>query len=173
MTRSKEISIITFEMMTSCASSGPARVARNKQKGENIMNLAEAKNIIDAAHKKADEMGLPMCIAVMDSNVYLVAFVRTGDTTLDSIQIATDKAYISALIRMTTRELGIQCQPGAPLYGFQNNLNGRLVIFPGGLPLWQNNQLVGAIGVSGGLVDQDEAVALGGASLYSTVQNIT
>ncbi len=134
------------------------------------MELAEAEKIIAAARTKAEEMGLPMCIAVMDSHAYLVAFVRTGDTTLDSIQIAIDKAYSSALIRMSTRELGIQCQPGSQLYGFQNNLGGRLVIFPGGLPLWRNNNLVGAIGVSGGLVDEDEAVALAGAASYSTVQ---
>jgi uncharacterized protein GlcG (DUF336 family) len=134
------------------------------------MELAEAEKIITAARKKASAMGLPMCIAVMDSHAYLVAFVRTGDTTLDSIQIAIDKAYSSALLRMSTRELSEQCQPGRPLYGFQNNLGGRLVIFPGGVPLWKDNKLVGAIGASGGLVEQDEAVALAGADSYSTTQ---
>jgi uncharacterized protein GlcG (DUF336 family) len=126
------------------------------------MELSEAEKIIAASKAKADQMGMPMCIAVMDSHAYLVAFVRTGDTTLDSIQIAIDKAYTSALIRIDTRTLGINCQPGKPWYGFQNNLGGRLVIFPGGLPIFKNGSLVGAIGVSGGEVDEDEAVAKAG-----------
>jgi uncharacterized protein GlcG (DUF336 family) len=63
------------------------------------MNLDEAQRIIASAKAKADEMGLPMCIAVTDEHAYLVAFVRTGDTTLDSIQLAIDKAYTAALPR--------------------------------------------------------------------------
>lgn len=103
-----------------------------------------------------------MCIAVMDSHGYLVAFARTGNTTLDSIQIAIDKAYTASILRMDTRSLGEQSQPGQPLYGIQNNLGGRLVIFPGGIPIFKNGRLIGAIGASGGLVEEDEAVAQAG-----------
>jgi len=123
------------------------------------MELSDAEKIIAAARAKAKAMGLPMCIAVMDSHAYLVAFVRTGDTTLDSIQIAIDKAYTSALIRMDTRDLGRRCLPGNDFYGLQNNLSGRLVIFPGGLPIFKEGKFLGAIGVSGGEVDEDEIVA--------------
>jgi uncharacterized protein GlcG (DUF336 family) len=126
------------------------------------MELSDAEHIVSASKAKALEMGLPMCIAVMDDHAYLVAFVRTGDTTLDSIQIAIDKAYTSALIRMDTRVLGKQCQPGNALYGLQNNLGGRLVIFPGGLPIFKDGKLFGSVGVSGGEVDEDEAVARAG-----------
>jgi uncharacterized protein GlcG (DUF336 family) len=131
------------------------------------MLLTEAEQIIAAAKAKADELGLPMCIAVMDEHAYLAAFVRTGDTTLDSIQLAIDKAYTSALIRMDTRTLGEQSQPGGPLYGIQNNLGGRLVIFPGGITIWHGGKLFGAVGVSGGEVDQDEACAKSGAALLA------
>jgi uncharacterized protein GlcG (DUF336 family) len=130
------------------------------------MELSDAEQIVAASRAKALEMGLPMCIAVMDSHAYLVAFVRTGDTTLDSIQIAIDKAYTSALIRMDTRTLGKQCQPGNALYGFQNNLGGRLVIFPGGLPLFKDGKLFGSVGVSGGEVDEDETVARAGVDAF-------
>lgn len=131
------------------------------------MELSDAEQIITASKAKAQEMGLPMCIAIMDSHAYLVAFVRTGDTTLDSIQIAIDKAYTSALIRIETRTLGKQCQPEKPLYGFQNNLGGRLVIFPGGLPIFKDGNLFGSIGVSGGEVDEDEIVAKAGVEAYT------
>jgi uncharacterized protein GlcG (DUF336 family) len=131
------------------------------------MELSDAEKIVAASKAKALEMNLPMCIAVMDSHAYLVAFVRTGDTTLDSIEIAIDKAYTSALIRIDTRTLGKQCQPGNPWYGFQNNLGGRLVIFPGGLPIFKDGKLVGSIGVSGGEVDEDETIAKAGVEAYT------
>ena len=132
------------------------------------MELEDAQRAIAAAKAKADEMGLPMCIAVMNEYAYLIAFVRTGDTTLDSIQLAIDKAYTSALIRMDTRELGRLSQPGEQLYGIQNNLGGKMVIFPGGIPIWREGKLLGAVGASGGMVDEDEAVALAGVKALSS-----
>lgn len=128
------------------------------------MKLKQANVLIKACHKKAKEMGMPMCIAVMDGYGYLVAFARTGDTTLDSIQIAIDKAYTASILRMDTRSLGEQSQPGESLYGIQNNLGGRLVIFPGGIPIFKEGKLIGAIGASGGSVEEDEAVAQAGVS---------
>ena len=132
------------------------------------MELEDAQRAIAAAKAKADEMGLPMCIAVMNEHAYLIAFIRTGDTTLDSIQLAIDKAYTSALIRMDTRELGRLSQPGEQLYGIQNNLGGKMVIFPGGIPIWREGKLLGAVGASGGMVDEDEAVALAGVKALSS-----
>jgi uncharacterized protein GlcG (DUF336 family) len=130
------------------------------------MELSYAEKIVAASKEKAHEMGLPMCIAIMDEHAYLVAFIRTGDTTLDSIQIAIDKAYTAAMIRMDTRTLGRLCLPGNELYGFQNNLGGRLVIFPGGLPIFKNDKLLGSIGVSGGEVDEDEVIAKAGVDSF-------
>lgn len=48
------------------------------------------------------------------------------------------------------------------MYGFQTNLGGRMVIFPGGVPIWHAGQLQGAVGASGGLVEEDHACALAG-----------
>ena len=130
------------------------------------MDLEQAQRALAGAKTKADAMGLPMCIAVTDEHAYLVAFIRTGDTTLDSIQLAIDKAYTAALIRMDTRELGRLSQPGEQLYGIQNNLGGKLVIFPGGIPIWRDGKLFGAVGASGGMVDEDDAVAKAGAAVF-------
>lgn len=132
------------------------------------MDLEHAQRALEAAKNKAEELGLPMCIAVTDEHAYLVAFIRTGDTTLDSIQLAIDKAYTAALIRMDTRELGRLSQPGGELYGIQNNLGGKMVIFPGGIPVWRDGKLFGAVGASGSVVDDDDAVAKAGASVLST-----
>ena len=126
------------------------------------MELAQAEIILNAARKKANALGLPMCIAVVDAHAYLVAFFRVGDTTLDSIQIAIDKGYTSAVSRTSTRELGRLCQAGEPLFGYEHTMGGRLIIFGGGFPLWNGKEFFGAIGVSGGLVDEDEEVAKAG-----------
>jgi uncharacterized protein GlcG (DUF336 family) len=61
---------------------------------------------------------------------------------------------------MSTKDLAPLCQPGESLFGIHASNNGRLIVFPGGLPLTRDGEVVGAIGVSGGAVEQDQAVAL-------------
>jgi uncharacterized protein GlcG (DUF336 family) len=68
---------------------------------------------------------------------------------------------------MDTRELGRLSQPGQELYGIQNNLGGKMVIFPGGIPIWREGKIFGAVGASGGMVDEDDAVAKAGAAVLS------
>jgi len=54
-------------------------------------------------------------------------------------------------------------QPGQPLYGIQET-NGGLIVFGGGVPIYVNNHLIGAVGVSGGSVDQDISIATAGVN---------
>ena len=129
------------------------------------MLLEDAEKIMTAARAKAQEINVAMCIAVVNEAGFLTAFIRSDNSELCAIQFAIDKAYTALVNRMSTRDLGLQCQPGASLYGLQNNLGGRMVIFPGGIPIWRNKELIGAIGVSGGLVDEDEICALAGAAV--------
>lgn len=126
------------------------------------MLLTEAEKALAAARAKAVEMGLAMCIAVVDESGTLKAFVRMDDSELVAVPLAHDKAYTALVNRLTTKELGEQAQPGGPLYGLQNNLGGRMVIFPGGVPIWRDGRLIGAVGASGGLVTEDHACALAG-----------
>jgi uncharacterized protein GlcG (DUF336 family) len=65
---------------------------------------------------------------------------------------------------MTTRTLGAASQPGKSLYGIEVSNDG-LILFAGGVPLVdKNNVIIGAIGVSGGTVDEDESIAMAGAA---------
>ena len=123
------------------------------------MLLAEAEKAIAGARAKAREMGVAMAIAVVNESGILTAFIRMDNSELVAVPIAEDKAYTALVNRMSTMELGKQCQPGGPLYGIQNNLAGRMVIFPGGVPVWRNGVLIGAVGASGGAVEQDHACA--------------
>ena len=50
-------------------------------------------------------------------------------------------------------------QPGAALYGLESHLQGKVVTFGGGYPLWRDGQLIAGLGISGGSVEQDMAIA--------------
>ncbi|MBI5518803.1 MAG: heme-binding protein [Desulfovibrio sp.] len=128
------------------------------------LTLAQAQMVIAAAQAKAMAIKVPMNIAVVDAGGNLKAFARMDDAFLGSIDIATKKAVTARSFNMSTRALGAASQPGQPLYGIEVS-NGGLIIFAGGLPLVdKHNVIIGAIGVSGGSVDQDESVAMAGAA---------
>ena len=129
------------------------------------MLLKDAEKVMAAARAKAKEIDVAMCIAVVNEAGFLTSFIRSDNSELCAIQFAIDKAYTALINRLSTQELGKQCQPGGPLYGLQNNLGGRMVIFPGGIPIRnQSGAIIGAIGVSGSTVENDHAVAEVGAA---------
>ena len=126
----------------------------------------KALQMIAAAQAKADEIGVPMVIAVVDQGANLVAQVRQDDALLVSIDLAWNKAYTAVAAKMTTETLGSVSQPGGPLYGIHTADNNRVVIFGGGLPIEEDGRIVGGIGVSGGSVEQDIACAEAGLAAY-------
>jgi uncharacterized protein GlcG (DUF336 family) len=129
--------------------------------------LQRAQTVIEAAQKKAQEIGVPMNIAVVDAGNNLVAFARMDGAWLGSIDIAQGKAYTARAFNMSTRQLAPLCQPDQPLFGIHASNQGRLIIFPGGIPLEADRHVVGAVGVSGGNVEQDHEVAEAGAAAFS------
>ena len=128
------------------------------------MTLETAEAIVDAARRRAEEIGVPMNIAVVDEGNNLTAFARMDGAWLGSIDIAQNKAYTSRAFDMSTKELAPLCQPDQPLFGIHASNQGRLIVFAGGIPLRANGTVIGAIGVSGGSVEQDHDVAEAGAA---------
>lgn len=131
------------------------------------VSLEMAKDVIDAAERRADAINIPMVITVANSEGNLIAQHRMDDAWLASVDISRNKAYTAAALDMPTHDLAEPSQPGESLYGLQNTNGGRMVIFGGGYPLTQNGEVVGAIGVSGGAVDQDMDVARAGVSRFT------
>jgi uncharacterized protein GlcG (DUF336 family) len=131
-----------------------------------MITLDEAQSIITAAQEKAREIGQPMNVAVVDGGTNLKAFARMEDAWLGSISIAIDKGFTAAAFMMPTQDLAEMTQSGQPLFGLNTTNNGRIVIFAGGIPLTRNGDVVGAIGVSGGTVDQDQEVAEAGVAAF-------
>lgn len=125
--------------------------------------LQTAQRIVDAAAAKAVEIGQPMNIAVVDDGGHLVAFARMDGAIKASIDISIRKARTSIMMNLPTSALMDVCQPGAELYGLEQ-LAGGLVLFGGGLLLESDGEVIGAIGVSAGSVDQDVSVAEAGVA---------
>ena len=126
------------------------------------LTLEEAERISTAAKQKAKEIGVPMNIAIVDEGANIKAFHRMDNAWLGSIDIAIKKAKTARFFDMNSGEIGKLSQPGEPLFGIEHS-NGGLITFPGGVLLKQGDKIVGAIGVSGGSVEQDHEVASAGA----------
>jgi len=131
-----------------------------------VITLNEAKNVIAAAEKKAAEIGQPMNIAVADAGGNLVAHVRMDGAWIGSIDISINKAFTSRAFDIATKDLAQHAQPGGQFYGIHASNGGRVMIFAGGIPLKRAGKVVGAIGVSGGSGEQDQAVAEAGAAAF-------
>src|SRR3954452_14430949 len=129
-----------------------------------MVTLNDARRVIAAAEKKAAEIGQPMNIAVADGGGNLVAHVRMDGAWLGSIDISINKAYTSRAFDIATKDLATHSQSGGQFFGIHVSNGGRVMIFAGGVPLKKGGQVVGAIGVSGGTGDQDQAVADAGAA---------
>jgi len=122
--------------------------------------------IIAAASKKAEDLGQPMNIAVVDAGGNLLAFERMENAWLGSIDIAQKKAWTSRAFDITTKDLGENSQSGNQFFGIHASNDGKVMIFAGGIPLKQDGKVVGAIGISGGSGEQDHAVAQAGAAAF-------
>jgi uncharacterized protein GlcG (DUF336 family) len=131
-----------------------------------MITLNDAMKVISAAQKKAAAIGQPMNVAVADGGGNLVAHVRMDGAWLGSIDISIKKAFTARAFDIATRDLAPLAQPGADFYGINTSNDGRIMIFAGGIPLKRAGEVVGAIGVSGGSGEQDQAVAEAGAAAF-------
>ena len=131
-----------------------------------MVTLADARKVIAAAERKAEEIGQPMNIAVCDAGGNLVAHVRMDRAWIGSVDISINKAWTSRAFDISTKDLAAHSQSGDQFFGIHASNRGRVMIFAGGIPLKRGDQVVGAIGVSGGSGAQDHAVAEAGAAAF-------
>ena len=131
-----------------------------------MVTLDDARKIVAAAERKAAAIGQPVNIAVADSGGNLITHVRMDGAWLGSIDISINKAFTARAFDIATRDLAAPSQPGGQFYGIHASNGGRIMIFAGGIPLKRADKVVGAIGVSGGSGEQDQAVAEAGAAAF-------
>src|ERR1700760_3781494 len=132
-----------------------------------MMTLDRARLLIETAIEKAKQIGQPMNIAVVDAGANLTAFTRMDGAWLGSIDIAINKAFTAKAFDISTLELGRNSQPGDQFFGIHVSNHTRVMIFAGGVPIKMNGQIVGAVGVSGGRGEQDQAAAEAAVAAWS------
>lgn len=134
-------------------------VRRRLGGGKPVFNLENLEKMAARAREKATEMGVPVVFAAVDEGGNLIMLQRMQDSFLGSIDVAVNKAFTANAFKMPTDVLGQAAQPGQPLYGIETSNQGRIVLFGGGFPYEYDGRVVGAIGVSGGSVDEDMTIA--------------
>ena len=125
--------------------------------GANRLTHEGALNVLRAAMQKAEEVGVPQCIAVTDAAGRLLAFVRMDGAKFLSIRTSIRKAMTAASSPQPT---GSMDQELAVKLAFTTG--GRLTNLLAGVPIVVGDEVVGAVGVSSGAGEQDLEVALAG-----------
>ena len=128
------------------------------------LDIEDARLLIAGARAKAQEIGVPMGIAVTDDSGALIAYEKMDGAKILSAQFATDKSYTATHTRKGTHELNEANQPGSPVHGLASALGGRMLVLSGGLPVILDGEVVGGIGVSSGSPTQDLEVAQAGVN---------
>lgn len=123
------------------------------------LSLEIVKVMAESAEEKALEINVPVVFSAVDKGANLMLMHRMEDAFVTSIDISINKAFTSACLKQGTHEIVDAVQPGASLYGLQLTNNARIVPFGGGLPIIVEGQVVGAVGVSGGTVEEDMLIA--------------
>jgi uncharacterized protein GlcG (DUF336 family) len=146
----------TYQTQNTLEAASQNMSPRSEQKD---ITLSEASALIKEVEKKAAAMGVPVVIAVYNSAANPIAIHSMDNSYIASFDIAANKAYTCAALKMSTISLKDLSQPGKELYGIQHTNQGKIIIFGGGEPLKYNGKLIGALGVSGGTEAQDTQLA--------------
>jgi uncharacterized protein GlcG (DUF336 family) len=129
------------------------------------LTLDEAHLILDAAQKKAAEIGIAQVLCVADNAGYPIALRRLDGGKVTSVQIAMNKAFTAAGHRKPTHNYK-NALPGEEAFGIFTQHEGRFTVFVGGYPIFVDGQCVGGIGASGGNSEQDIAVCEAGIAAF-------
>jgi uncharacterized protein GlcG (DUF336 family) len=129
------------------------------------LSLAEANLILDAAQKKAEEIGVPEVLCVADPAGYPIALRRLDGGKVTSVQIAMNKAFTAAGHRKPTHNYK-NALPGEEAFGIFTQHEGRFTVFVGGFPIVVDGKVVGSVAASGGNGEQDIAVCEAGIAAF-------
>lgn len=127
------------------------------------ITLSLAKKLAEKIETKAKQIGVNAVVSICSAEGRPVLTECMDNSYIASFDIAFNKAFTSASLKMSTSKLKILSQPRGPLYGIQNTNEGKIVIFGGGEPLILSGEIIGGLGVSGGSEEQDTALAVFGA----------
>jgi uncharacterized protein GlcG (DUF336 family) len=156
------IYVLCFLIVATCFAP-LAGQAQEKERKPPVLTLDLAERFIAAAKAKAQAEGWAMSFAVVDSAGNPVALARMDGARWLTAGVAQSKAFTSATLRRTSKEVADFAQTRPQLFNSISGLAGRpLLLAGGGLPLVIEGELLGGVGASGGTEEQDEACARAG-----------
>jgi len=129
-------------------------------------SLGHALQLLARVAAEAESRSLALASCVVDAGGHVVASQRMDGAALGAMQLALGKAHTAVLWGTRTGYFTETTQPGGEDWGW-NTTDERIVVYAGGVPLYVEGALVGALGASGGSADEDEecvtaaALALG------------
>jgi uncharacterized protein GlcG (DUF336 family) len=122
------------------------------------VSLAGAQALVAAAMAKAQEMNLPIAVAVVDESGVLKAFARMDGNSLASVELVQAKAFTSAAFRTPTHVLAERNAADPTRVASLPNFE-RITFLGGGYPISAGGVVIGGIGVGGGSAQQDQEIA--------------
>ena len=145
------------------------REVLSQMKATATMNLKLALALMEKVEAEAKRIGVKAVVAVSDASGRPVAIHCTDGAFIGSYDVALNKTYTAVAFQMSTAKLAELAAPGGSLYGIQHTNEGKVVIFGGGEPLYVNDVMIGAIGVSGGTAEQDTYLGAYGKNILKEV----
>lgn len=133
------------------------------------MSLELALKLMEKVEEEAKRIGINVVVAVSDASGRPVAVHCMDGAYMGSYDIAVNKTYTAVAFQMPTAKLAELAAPGGSLYGIQFTNQGQVVIFGGGEPLYIDDVMIGAIGVSGGSAEQDIYLGTYGKNIFKEV----
>lgn len=133
------------------------------------MNLSLAVKLMERVEAEAARIGVKAVVAVSDASGRPIAVHCMDGAYIGSYDIALNKTYTAVAFQMSTAKLAELAAPGGSLYGIQHTNEGKIVIFGGGEPLYAGDEMIGAIGVSGGTAEQDIYLGTYGKNILKEV----
>jgi glc operon protein GlcG len=128
---------------------------------------SEAKRAVDLIVEKAFQMQKAAAVAVADSHGELICFSRMDGAPVSSIRIAMNKAWTAARERKPTKEIGEKVKHPEKGHDIAYYGDPNYVGWGGGIPVWKNGEVVGAVAVSGLSSNEDIVLATLGADLIA------
>ena len=123
------------------------------------IDYSEAKRAVELIVERALQMQKAAAIAVADSHGDLICFARMDGAPVSSIRIAMNKAWTAARERKPTKEIGDKVKNPERGHDIAYYGDPRYVGWGGGIPVWRNGEVIGAVAVSGLSSSEDVALA--------------